>query len=243
MGKGSARAATIDNITLSGEQTIDGVMVVAGDRALVKNQTDGSENGIYDVSEDAWERSSDADTAEDLIHFAIYVREGETQADYSYTCITSPITIDETPLVIEQFANRYSNQEVDDFLHGAEESFWEGIDNLKSTVEDWAQSFIEALDDAAEAVTIWYNDNIAEPWARGDSTIDSIARVVFGEVISSDDMTDGDEIPDDFDYENDDTRARTLFEWIDKIKTDAWGVAQWVSVSYTHLTLPTIYSV
>ena len=226
--KGSARAATIDNITLSGEQTIDGVSVVAGNRVLVKNQTDGSENGIYDVSEDAWERSSDADTAEDLIHFAIYVREGETQADYSYTCVTSPITIDETPLVIEQFANRYSNQEVDDFLHGAEESFWEGIDNLKSTVEDWAQSFIEALDDAAEAVTIWYNDNIAEPWARGDSTIDSIARVVFGEVISSDDMTDGDEIPDDFDYENDDTRARTLFEWIDKVKTDAWGVAQWV---------------
>ena len=180
------------------------------------------------MSEDAWERSSDADTAEDLLHFAIYVREGETQADYSYTCVTSPITIDETPLVIEQFANRYSNQEVDDFLHGAEESFWGGIENLQTTVEGWAQSFIDALDEAASAVTVWYEENIDEPWKRGDSTIDSIARVVFGEVISSDGATDGDEIPDDFDYDNNDTRARTLFEWIDKIKTDAWDVAQWV---------------
>ena len=39
--------ATIANITLSGEQTINSVAVVAGDRVLVMNQTDPVENGIY----------------------------------------------------------------------------------------------------------------------------------------------------------------------------------------------------
>ena len=45
--KDSVRIATTANITLSGEQTIDGVSVVAGNRVLVKDQSTGSQNGIY----------------------------------------------------------------------------------------------------------------------------------------------------------------------------------------------------
>jgi hypothetical protein len=52
--KVSVRAATMANITLSGTQTIDGVSVVAGDRVLVKNQTSGSQNGIYVAASGAW---------------------------------------------------------------------------------------------------------------------------------------------------------------------------------------------
>jgi hypothetical protein len=37
--KDLVRAATTGNITLSGEQTVDGVAVVAGDRVLVKSQS------------------------------------------------------------------------------------------------------------------------------------------------------------------------------------------------------------
>ncbi len=37
--KNPCRVATTANITLSGEQTIDGVAVVAADRVLVKSQT------------------------------------------------------------------------------------------------------------------------------------------------------------------------------------------------------------
>ena len=225
--KASARVATTNSITLSGTQRIDGVLVSEDNRVLVKDQSDGTKNGIYDVKNDDWVRSEDADSAEDLLHFAIYVREGTTQADYSYTCVTSPITLDETPLVIEQLANRYSDDDVNTFLTGLDSAFWGGLDSLKSTVEGWATGLIQALDDASEAVTIWYNDNIAEPWGRGDTIFDKISRVVFGEVRSGG-MTDGDEIPEGFDYENEEHRARTLFEWIDKVKTDAWGVAQWV---------------
>ena len=53
------RAATTANITLSGTQTIDGITLVAGDRVLVKNQTAGANNGIYEVAAGAWARAYD----------------------------------------------------------------------------------------------------------------------------------------------------------------------------------------
>ncbi len=64
--KAPVRAATTANITLSGEQTIDAVAVVADDRVLVKNQTDGIENGIYDAKSGAWVRSLDFDGTRDV---------------------------------------------------------------------------------------------------------------------------------------------------------------------------------
>lgn len=64
--KASVRAATTANIALTGEQTIDGVAVVAGDRVLVKDQTAGAENGIYVAAAGAWSRAEDANGAGDL---------------------------------------------------------------------------------------------------------------------------------------------------------------------------------
>jgi hypothetical protein len=64
--KAPVRVATTANITLSGEQTIDGVAVVADDRVLVKDQTDGIENGIYDAKSGAWVRSLDFDGTGDV---------------------------------------------------------------------------------------------------------------------------------------------------------------------------------
>jgi uncharacterized cupin superfamily protein len=65
--KGPCVAATTANISLTGEQTIDGVSVVAGDRVLVRLQTDNTENGIYDASTGAWTRSTDFNAANDVI--------------------------------------------------------------------------------------------------------------------------------------------------------------------------------
>ena len=45
--KASVVAGTTANITLSGTQTIDGVVLIAGDRVLVKNQTTTANNGLY----------------------------------------------------------------------------------------------------------------------------------------------------------------------------------------------------
>ncbi len=59
--KNAVRAATTANITLSGLQTVDGVVLAAGDRVLVKNQSLGKDNGIYVVHSSAWKRPLDAD--------------------------------------------------------------------------------------------------------------------------------------------------------------------------------------
>lgn len=55
--KPSVRAAFGTNVTLSGEQTIDGVELVDGDRFLAVGQTDAAENGSYVVRAGAWERA------------------------------------------------------------------------------------------------------------------------------------------------------------------------------------------
>lgn len=74
------RVATLGTIVLSGEQTIDGVLTSA-DRVLVKNQGDPSQNGIYVSSAGAWTRATDVDSSVELINAAVYVTEGDTNAE------------------------------------------------------------------------------------------------------------------------------------------------------------------
>lgn len=61
--KGDVAVATTGNIALSGLQTIDGYTTLAGDRVLVKDQTDPTENGIYVADAGSWVRSQDQDNA------------------------------------------------------------------------------------------------------------------------------------------------------------------------------------
>jgi len=104
--KQSVRVATTANITLSGTQTIDGVAVVAGDRVLVKNQTSGSQNGIYVVAAGSWTRATDADNdAEINAGMFAFVEEGTTNADTGWVLSTNaPTTIGTTSLAFAQFS-------------------------------------------------------------------------------------------------------------------------------------------
>lgn len=65
--KTPVRVATTANITLSGLQTIDGVLLVADDRVLVKNQTDAVDNGIWSASTSSWSRALDFDGRFDVV--------------------------------------------------------------------------------------------------------------------------------------------------------------------------------
>jgi hypothetical protein len=82
--KRSVKAATTANITLSGTQTIDGIALVAGDRALVKDQTTASQNGIYVVSATAWARAADADTVSELAGACVNVDSGTVNGGFRF---------------------------------------------------------------------------------------------------------------------------------------------------------------
>lgn len=53
------RTATTVDITLSGLQTVATVVLADGDRVLVKNQNDLTENGLYNASAGVWIRTQD----------------------------------------------------------------------------------------------------------------------------------------------------------------------------------------
>lgn len=84
--KPTVRAATTANITLSGAQTIDGVSVVAGERVLVKDQSTGSQNGIYVCAAGAWTRALDFDSWDEIHGAVVVVEEGTTNADRAFVC-------------------------------------------------------------------------------------------------------------------------------------------------------------
>ena len=104
--KQPVRVATTANVTLSGEQTIDGVLTSV-DRILVKDQTTGSENGIYVTAAGAWARAADADTdAEVIAGIAAWVNEGTANADSAWVLTTDdPIVVATTALTFTKFSS------------------------------------------------------------------------------------------------------------------------------------------
>ena len=106
--KQSVRVATTANITLSGTQTIDGISLVAGDRVLVKDQTTGADNGIYQVASGAWSRTADADNTpagEVTSGMFTFVEEGSTNGDAGFVLqTTGTITLGATSLSFVQFS-------------------------------------------------------------------------------------------------------------------------------------------
>jgi hypothetical protein len=108
--KASVRAATTASLTLASGlengDTLDGVTLATGDRVLVKDQSTGSENGIYVVKvSGAPDRSTDADLAAEVTsNFAVFVEEGTVNADSGFTLTNNgAVTIGTTALVFTQF--------------------------------------------------------------------------------------------------------------------------------------------
>jgi len=103
--KQSVRVATTGNITLSGLQTIDGVMIADGDRVLVKDQLTLAQNGVYVVSSSSWTRAEDVNTWEELVSAFLFVEEGSQNADNGYLCtVNAGGTLGSDPVVFVQFS-------------------------------------------------------------------------------------------------------------------------------------------
>lgn len=102
-GKQSVRVATTAAIALAGLQTIDGVVLVAGDRVLVKDQAAGAKNGIYVAAAGAWARATDADSGTKLNAGALVpVEAGTVNADTIWMLKTDgAIIIGATPIAFQ----------------------------------------------------------------------------------------------------------------------------------------------
>jgi hypothetical protein len=87
------RVATTTNVDLTADlqngDTIDGITLVTGNKVLVKNQSDASKNGIYDVvASGTATRNSDYDIITELAGQIVVVQEGSTHADDLFLCTT-----------------------------------------------------------------------------------------------------------------------------------------------------------
>ncbi len=86
--KPSALVATTANITLSGEQTIDGVLTSAS-IVLVRNQTTASQNGLYTSASGAWSRIAAMNTWAQVPGAFTFVEQGTVNADTGWVCTSA----------------------------------------------------------------------------------------------------------------------------------------------------------
>ena len=108
--KAPVRLATTATIGLSGLQAIDGVDVAAGDRVLVKMQSDATENGVYFADTGAWTRAPDFDGARDVVGGTrVFVVEGTANALSEWVVANAgPIVIGVTALTFNLLNNAFA---------------------------------------------------------------------------------------------------------------------------------------
>jgi hypothetical protein len=104
---GAVRAASTGNVSLASPgASLDGVTLAAANRILLKNQTAGSENGVYiwNAAGSALTRAADGATGTLNAGAAFYVDEGTVNADTAWTVTTDdPITVGTTSIVFAKF--------------------------------------------------------------------------------------------------------------------------------------------
>lgn len=101
----STASATI--ATLDAGQSLDGVTLAQNDRVLLKNQSTGSENGIYVINADgsAATRASDFQSGDVTSLAFVFVEEGSSNAQNGYILTnTGTITVGSTALTFTQFS-------------------------------------------------------------------------------------------------------------------------------------------
>lgn len=108
--KQEVRVASTANVNISSPgSSIDGVSLSNGDRVLLKNQSTGSQNGIYvwNGAASAMTRATDCDAdAEVTAGLTTFVSEGTANANQLYALTTdAPITVGTTALTFTQIGS------------------------------------------------------------------------------------------------------------------------------------------
>ena len=108
--KDSVRVASTANVVigsaLENNDTLDGVTLATGDRVLLKDQSTGSENGIYVVqASGAAARASDFQSGDVSSLAFVFVEEGTSNAQNGFILTnTGSITVGSTALTFTQFS-------------------------------------------------------------------------------------------------------------------------------------------
>lgn len=153
--KAPVRVATTAAITLSAEQTIDGVAVVEDDRVLVKDQAADADNGIYVCSTGTWVRAKDWDGSLDAGDGTlVLVREGTISADFLYkaNAATAAITVGTTEVTFT-LALSFGSAGATGALIAAAETESDAQDALGAGTTGKALFTSETDDAAIEALT------------------------------------------------------------------------------------------
>lgn len=104
---GAARVASTGNVTVASPgAAIDGITLATGNRVLLKNQTTGTENGIYTFNGASSPLTRASDGVQGTLNggAAFYVDEGSVNADTAWTVSTDDtITIGTTAIVFAKF--------------------------------------------------------------------------------------------------------------------------------------------
>ncbi len=119
-------AASTVNLTLSGIQTVGGVALASGDRVLVKDQTDTTQNGIWVASSGAWIRAADFDGARDVVKGTLVVASGDTNIYYRVTT-ANPVMIGSSAITFETVGASFTSA-----------SIGQTLDSLKRTAAEIA---------------------------------------------------------------------------------------------------------
>lgn len=137
-------AATTASISLSGEQTVDGVACVTGDRVLVKNQSSGIENGIYVVDTGSWTRALDFDGSLDVVKGTIVTASGgSVNANTLWRVSTSsPVVGTSSIAFVENMASSTSSSAIS--FYGA------GTGATARTAQDKLREVVSVLDFGAD---------------------------------------------------------------------------------------------
>lgn len=138
------------DLATGGLLTIDSYTLSAGERVLVKSQTDATENGIYDVASGSWTRSADADTQAELKPAStVRVISGDDAGlVYQLTNATNPVpdTDAQTWVVIASSSDAASDVAVVDTaftqLTGTNaQTVFDDIDNKLQDIHDERKQF------------------------------------------------------------------------------------------------------